>query len=134
LFVVIVVEDDVESVDHPRRPGDGEGDDNEQQGDGDVPLLAADALPLLGRVQAHADSVAADHGEGEPVADSDDQHRNSIARDDDDEEVCKGCDIGWVSRSALCRSWLVDDVGQRTDGRRASSSRPQPSACQYCNV
>ena len=124
-----VDEDDIESVDDPRRPGDGEGDDDEEQRDGDVPLLAADAPPLLGRVQAHADAVAADHGERERVADGDDEHWDSVARDDDDEEVDERRHVRRISRSALRRAWLVDDVGQRTDGRRASSGRPQPSTC-----
>ena len=126
LDVATLGKDDVECVDDPRRPGDGEGDDDEQEGDGDVPLVNADALPFLGRVKTHADAVAADHGERHPVADADDQHRHCVACDHDDEEVRERRHVGGISRPALSRSRLVDDVGQRTDGRSASSGRPQP--------
>jgi len=88
--------------------------------------MGADALPLLGRVQAHADAVAADHGERQPVGDTDDQHRNCVARHHDDEEVRERRRVGRILRPALSRSRLVYDVGKRTDGRRASSGRPQP--------
>jgi len=127
---VILGEDDVEGVDDPRRPRNGERDDDEQQRDGDVPLLAADAPPLLGRMQAHADAVTADHGKRPPVGDADDQQRHGVARDHDDEEVDEGRRVGRISWPALGSCWLVDDSRQRTDGRRASSGRPQPRTCQ----
>ena len=129
LYVATLSEDDVESVDHPWSPGNGEGDDDEQQGDGDVPLLAADAPPFLGRVEAHADSMAANNSKRQQVADGDNDHRNSVARDDDEEEVDKGCDVRRILWSALCRSWLVNYVCQWTDGRCSSHSSPQPRTC-----
>ena len=120
-------EDNVEGVDHPRCPGNGERQDDEQQSGGDVPLLTTDAPPLLGRVKAHAQTVTADDGERQRVADGDDQHRNGVARADDGEEVREGRRVGGITRTALRSRWLVDDIGQRTDGGRTSSGRPQPS-------
>ena len=129
LYATTAGEDGVEGVDDPRRPGDGEWEDDQQEGDGDVALLTADAAPLLGRVEPHSDAVAADDGERQPVTDADDEQRNGVAGDDDREEVGERGDVGRVARSALRRSRFVDDVGQRTDGRRAGCGRPQPRSC-----
>ena len=74
--------------------------------------------------------MAADHGERQRVADADDQHRDGVAGDDDEEEVGERCGVGRVARPALRRSWLVDDVRQRTDGQRTGGGRPQPRTCQ----
>ena len=119
-------EDDVERVDHPRRPGDGEGRDDEQERDGDATLLAADARPLGGRVEPHAGAVTANHGQRQRVGDADDDDRDEVAGGDDGEEVREGGRVARVARPALRRRRLVDHVRQRADRRRPGRSRPQP--------
>ena len=122
-------EDDTECVDHPRSPTDCERYDDKKQRDGNMPLLAADAPPLLGRVQPHADAVAANDGERERVTDSDDDHRDHVAGDDYQKEVDERPGVGRVARTALRRRRLVDNIRQRTDRRYTSSGRPQPRTC-----
>lgn len=107
-----VCEDYVESVDHPGRPCDGEKYDHQQQGDGDVVLLTGDALPLVGRVQSHADSMTAHDRQRQRVTDGDHDHRHCVARHDDNEEVDERRYVGRISRPALGSPRLVDDVRQ----------------------
>jgi len=99
-----------------------------------VALLGSDARPLLGRVVTQPRTVITDDAKRERVADADHQHRHSVARHDDDEEMNEGRRVGRIARSALGRGWLIDDIRQRTDRGRTGSARPQPRTCMRAHT